>query len=142
MSDVVYLTIGMYGEEYVEAELAAEYEWETTGRKITDDLASSKSKSFVPSSIKKPIMAIVRKITRKAAGNKTEQDIPKGMNPVDYYLSHDQDLRNYLAEYFQYSVAISDPEIRKTLDGIKESGTATEKLQAVSLLGTIKLFYS
>ena len=121
---------------------AAEYEWETTGRKITDVLAPSKSKSFVLSSFKTPIKAIVKKIIGKTAGNKNEQEIPIGMNPVDYYISHNQDLRNYLAEYFQYMEAISDPEIRKTLEGIRESGSATEKLQAVSLLGTIKLFYS
>ena len=120
---------------------AAEYEWETTGRKITDVLAPSKSKSFGPSSIKNQIKTIVRKITGKTAGKQiAEQDIPIGMNPVDYYLSHDQDLRFFLAEYFQYTEAISDLELRKTLEVIKESGSATEKLQAVSLLGTIKLF--
>ena len=121
---------------------AAEYEWETTGRKISDVLDSPPKKSFVPSSIKKPIKTLVRMIARKTSGDNIEQDIPKGMNPVDYYLSHNQDLANYLAGYFRYTEAISDPEIRKTLEGIQESGTATEKLQAVSLLGAIKLFYS
>ena len=84
----------------------------------------------------------MRKIAGKTSGKSAEQDIPKGMNPVDYYLSHNQDLVNYLAGYFRYTEAISDLEVRKTLEAIQESGTATEKLQAVSLLGAIKLFYS
>lgn len=121
---------------------AAEYEWETTGRKITDVLNSSPKKSFTLASFKKPIKTLVRKIAGKTSGKSAEQDIPKGMNPVDYYLSHNQDLVNYLAGYFRYTEAISDLEVRKTLEAIQESGTATEKLQAVSLLGAIKLFYS
>ena len=43
--------------------------------------------------------------------------------------------------YFQYMEVVSDMELKKILLEIKASGTAMEKIQAISLLGAIKLFY-
>lgn len=124
---------------------AAEFEWETTGRKITDVLATNAPRSFksyMPSFIMTPLRQLKRRITGKSIGGTTKQDASFGMNPLDYYLSHNRDLLDHLSEYFQYTDAISDKEIRSTLEGIKDSGTAIEKIQAISLLGAVKLFYS
>lgn len=123
---------------------AAEFEWETTGRKIADVLEVKKSKnikSFIPAFVKTPIKKFKRIIVGKTNEAKNSQDMPFGMNPVDYYLSHNQELFDYLIAYFKYTEAISDSELRNTIIDIQSSGTAMEKIQAVSLLGAVKLFY-
>lgn len=124
---------------------AAEFEWETTGRKITDVLEENKPKPnslFIPVLFKKPIKKAIKVIRGNKNVTQKVQDGPVGMNPIDYYLSHNQELFNFLMGYFQYVEAVSDAELEKVLLEIKTSGTAVEKIQAVSLLGAIKLFYS
>jgi len=63
------------------------------------------------------------------------------MNPIAYYLTHNKELSEYLGTYFEYANNISNLEIRNTVDDIKNTGTSMEKIQAVSLLAAIKLFF-
>ena len=47
----------------------------------------------------------------------------------------------FLFDYFKYIEKIDDPNLRNILIDIKEHGTIMEKIQAVTLLAAMKLFF-
>jgi hypothetical protein len=63
-----------------------------------------------------------------------------GMNPYDLYISQNTELRDFLMGYFEYIDAIRDESLKKHIIDIKERGNATQIIQAVSLLGALKLY--
>ena len=63
------------------------------------------------------------------------------MNPVGYYLDTNSELQKYLFDYFKYIEKIEDQELRDIIIDIRDNGTSMEKIQAVSLLGALKLYY-
>ena len=63
------------------------------------------------------------------------------MNPIAYYLAHNEELRDFLYDYFIYAEAIPDSTLRDNVQEILQNGTAMEKIQVVSLLAAIKLFF-
>lgn len=116
---------------------AAKYEWETTGKKITE-------KTICIGGRETPITNIPKKLYFRIAsslGIPLENYRKKNMNPLGYYLHTNNELRNYLWDYFKYIDAIKDEELRQIIIDIKDNGTAYEKIEAISLLGAIKLFY-
>ena len=75
-------------------------------------------------------------------GIKERPNSAKGMNPIAYYLNYNSELNKYLDGYFSFIDRIEDEELRNALIDIKTGGTSMEKIQAVSLLAAIKLFFS
>lgn len=116
---------------------AAEYEWETTGQKIDAPVLHIRNKEIPWANIPRSIKAHARIIL----GLKESVNNLKSMNPVAYYISHNNDLREYLDDYFKYVDAIPNLELRSIIHDIQLNGTAMEKIQAVSLLSAIKLFF-
>ena len=64
------------------------------------------------------------------------------MNPLGYYLANNDELKRYLWKYFDYADEIEDEGLRTSLLRIKETGSAIEQNQALSLLAAIKLYFS
>ena len=117
---------------------AAEFEWEKTGRKINTPVLRLGNHEIPWTNIPHRVGRYVRKVLKI----ENEHNRLKGMNPVAYYLSHNTELQEFLDDYFQYMESIETIELRSFLKEIQKTGTATEKIQAVSLLSAIKLFYN
>lgn len=85
-----------------------------------------------------PIETIPKKITQRVGCKKNY----KNMNPLELYLQTNNDLRNFYNHYFdEYIDLVGERELRNDLLEIKESGNAIEKVQAISLLSALKLFF-
>lgn len=117
---------------------AAKYVWQTTGEKITRKPLKIGNKeipwSKIPQSIKWHL--------RSAFGLSNEgTDSLNHMNPIAYYLKHNTELMEYLNGYFNYIEAIPNEDIRKIVVDIQKTGKAMEKIEAVSLLAAVKMFY-
>ena len=117
---------------------AAKYEWETTGRKINSPVLRIGDRELPVANIPKSINAHIRMVF----GIKERPNSAKGMNPIAYYLNYNSELNKYLDGYFSFIDRIEDEELRNALIDIKTGGTSMEKIQAVSLLAAIKLFFS
>ena len=63
------------------------------------------------------------------------------MNPIAYYINCNNDLRVYLNHYFDYVDSIEDCELKEVVKDIQINGTSMEKIQAVSLLAAINMFF-
>lgn len=116
---------------------AAKYVWETTGRKITTPVLRIGDKVIPWLNIPSSVMAHIR----LAVGIKETPMSKKSMNPIAYYLHNNKDIMDFLYGYFGYTDAIASARLRDIIDEIKINGTAIEKIQAVSLLAAVKLFY-
>lgn len=117
--------------------LASEFEWEKTGHKITEKMVRLNGRYIALIDAPGRIWNYMLKKT----GIKSIDDNIKNMNPVSYYVTHNEELRNYLNTYFDFVDCIKDPELRGLIAGLQTKGTVMERLQAVSLLSAVKLFY-
>lgn len=118
---------------------AAEYIWETTGLKINPPSLRIKNKIIpyakIPHILKMRLFRIIG-IKQKKSNKKANS-----MNPIEYYYHSNNELQNYINSYFIYIEKISDTTLKNILLDIKKDGTAMEKIQAVTLLSAIKMYY-
>lgn len=114
---------------------AAEYAWETTHSKISTPVINIGGKSAT-------ITDIPRMLFRKLSNVIGISDNKTGMNPLGKYLKENDELRETLFGLFSYLDCISNKELLNTIVGIKNSGTSMEKIQAISLLSALKMYYS
>lgn len=117
---------------------AAKYEWETTGRKINSPVLRIGDREIPVANIPKSINEHIRLFL----GKKERKNNSSSMNPIAYYIEHNMKLRTFLNNYFRYADCIEDTGLHQVIIDIKDSGTAMEKIQAVSLLAAIKMYYS
>lgn len=116
---------------------AAEYEWEKTGYKITEPTIRLFNRETTIKAIPHRILSYcLRKI-----GVKNDSNNKKQMNPVGFYIANNKNLKSYLDTYFQHNDSIDNVELRNTIKEIQETGSAMDKIQAISLLAAIKLFF-
>lgn len=115
---------------------AASYIWERTGRTLRcQEPYIYYNDNIIP--IKKlPSLVLSKLGVRQLTSTKNH------MNPIAYYMNQNQHLNSFLMKYFDYIELSEDPLIRKVLTEIKNSGTALEKIQAVSLLASYKLLFT
>lgn len=117
---------------------AAEFEWEKTGSKITSKMVSIRGREMP---LNKVFGRFYRYAQIKTSKNGREGNLIN-MNPIGYYITHNADLQQYLNDYFQYIDVVENKELRAAIQEMYNNGNATEKLQVVSLLSAIKLFYN
>ena len=118
--------------------MAAKYIWEKHGHRITaPTLRIGNREMTYDAIINRSLGYLIKKL-----GFWRNQDRIKGMNPIDYYVSHNEDLRKFISSYFQYVEAIQDTELRRVIRDIQNDGSSIEKLQAISILAAVKLFYA
>ena len=71
-----------------------------------------------------------------------KRNLNNNMNPLGYYLSTNPNLVNFYNKYFDDNLdLVIDKELRKDILEIKNSNNAVEKIQAISLLSALKLFF-
>lgn len=74
---------------------------------------------------------------------KTGTQTAKHMNPIGYYLSTNNELRKYIMDILdETNSIIKDAELRNVINKIKLDGSDIEKIQAVSLLRAVRIFFS
>lgn len=112
---------------------AAKFVWEKIGCKITDPVLNIGHRMI-------PIKKIPHKILNQF--RLKDYDSKRYMNPLGYYLANNNELRRYLWTYFDYVDVIENEKLKKILMRIKETGTALEQNQALSLLAAIKLYFA
>lgn len=114
---------------------AARYIWETTHSKISTPVISLGGKIVT-------ITDIPRLACLKISNILGAQDNRTGMNPIGKYLQDNKELRDFLFDYFVYVDTIPNKELADVINSIKLSGKAMEKIQAISLLSALKLYYN
>ena len=115
---------------------AGNYVWETTGQKITAKTIRLQGRDIPIANIPYGVFKRVKRIFGYSISDSKEN-----MNPLAFYMKHNSSLEAYLLGYYKYIDAVDKEDIRGILLSIKEDGTALEKLQAVSLLSAMKMFY-
>lgn len=115
---------------------AANYEWEKIGAKITDPTISIMGKDIPLKSV--PYKAVREFKKRTGIGN---LDTKQNMQPVGYYIDTIDSVREYLNGFSVYSKYIKSDRILSIIDDIMKRGRGEQKLQAVSLLSAIKVYF-
>lgn len=113
---------------------AAQFVWEAIGCRIDSKIIKIAGKECH--------LAMIPNIIKVRLGLKRNGlDSQNHMNPVGYYITHNKDLWEYLSGYFKYAEFIEDIEIRDMVESIIKDGTAMEKIQIVTVLSAIKMFF-
>lgn len=87
-----------------------------------------------------PLENIPHKIYEKFG--KSYYNQKRGMNPLGYYLKNNVDLRDFVNKYIIDNIdRISDPLLREDVLNIMYKDSVIEKIQAITLLSALKLFF-
>lgn len=88
---------------------------------------------------KKTLKEIIDYIKRKMV--KVER---KGMNPLDYWYEKNIELRNFMNDYYKDNIFRLEnySEIQKDVKSLYENGKNIEKIQVLSLLSALKLYFN
>ena len=114
---------------------AGDYIWESTGHKITAKELKIGNRSIPYANIPKSIIEHLNMFLKRP------KKYTEGMNPIGLYLNNNPTLSSFLLDYFKYIEVIDDSELRDVVLDIRDNGTAIEKIQAVTLMGALKLFF-
>lgn len=122
-------------EKYPEA---SNYVWEKIGMRINRKLG------VIPfSGHQIPIEQIPRKIIGRLGLIKVGTDGKNNMNPYGYYLYTNLELKKWLGKYIKDTIdLVTDKELREDVDSIIQSNNSLQKIQAISLLSAVKLFFA
>ena len=118
--------------------VAANYVWETLGTKITKPMYNIMGRELT---IHQLFTKIGSRLSNVIGNNGRMGGTRQHMNPIAFYYSNNDELRNLFDSYRQYIKLIENFQLRKDVEELFNSGTPMERIQAVSLLSAIKLFY-
>jgi asparagine synthase (glutamine-hydrolysing) len=106
----------------------AKYPWEGSKAKLTDSRLVAMFKRYL-------WIAQVILLGRR--------DL-RSMNPFQYWLKINSELRTYIERYFEQNIYLLDdfPELRKDSELLFRTGTLTEKTQVMTLLAAIKFHFN
>ena len=114
---------------------AAAYIWTGMGDRI--DAYSIKYKG-VDYSLK----VFIKKILKKTLNcNNSYWDSKFNMNPVGYYYSTNEILKDYFSSYYCYEDLIEDNNLHMDVKRIIEKGNSIEQIQVHTLLSALKLYF-
>lgn len=113
---------------------AADYPWESIGAKITEPTISIRNQEI-------PFTQFFPKVIQSLSRKMGLQTSSKGMNPLGLYLKNNSNLVSFFDSYLPFAEYIKDDSLRDDVIDLYKKGNPTEKLQALSLLSAIKLFY-
>lgn len=115
---------------------AASYVWEAIGATISTPTVHVKNKNI-------PINKLPDRLLNRLKSVVGIKDNDKlGMNPINYYYYHNSKIRDYINSYKDYLDLVEDSSLRHDVSVLFDNGTVRERIQAVSLLSALKLFYS
>lgn len=113
---------------------AAKFKWEKTGGRITE----SKYRTLARKLIKRGPKKLLRMLGLDAF-------ISEGMNPIDYWIAHDDKIRNYLDKTKETLLAeeagLFSPMLKEDLSNLYDSGNASEKAMVLTVLSAARLYF-
>jgi len=117
--------------------LAAKYKWENTNDKITaKNIIKYKGTRYT---VKEFQRLVINKIKKSFGFRHKIID----MTPLDKWLYENNDLNKYLETYFTDNIdLVKEKDLKKDLISLNNNFTGTERLQAISLVAIIKLFFT
>lgn len=120
---------------------AAAFKWESLGRKITERTLAVRGKeipiSALPSFVVQGIRYHLIKSGRKLKGEN------RGMNPFQYWYDTNQEVHQYIEQYFKENIdIIGDSKLKEDCEHLFSDGNISEKAQVLTLLATVKLFWT
>jgi len=114
---------------------AANYIWEKTGEKINTPSIDIKNTEITPHKL-------MRKILLKIGVIKLGYNSKNNMNPIEYWINTNEDLRQYLNDYFCANInRIENIQLKEDCISHYKNGNGIEKMQVISLLSALKLFF-
>lgn len=113
---------------------AASFVWETTGCRIDARMVRIAGRE-------KPLRQLPMIVLSRLGFGRKGVDSKKHMNPIGYYLSTNKELNEWISGYNKYIDCIEDAELKKDAWTIAKDGTAMEKIQLVTLLSAVRLYY-
>lgn len=119
----------------------AKYGWaKLNGRKITAYQVKIKGKEICPMDVPHRFLLWICKKYNISYASTLEK---KGnMNPINYYLSTNKNLYQYLVKYFEDNIhLIEDPQLKKDILYLFSRRNNTEVAQAITLLSAVKMFF-
>lgn len=127
---------------------AAYYPWEKTKSFITP-IPEYETVKFLGRKIQKGYVvswlvgAIKRKIIPKNLKKTPKTSVStQNMNPFDYWLVTNPGLKKFINDYYMQNInLITSNELKQNCCFLFNSGTGSEKLQILSLLSALKLFF-
>ncbi len=116
----------------------AVYPWEKIKARITDRLISVKGRQI-------PLMRFIPQVSealcRKLKGNGDVLMNKNHMNPIAYHIHNNPEVQNFINDYYRDNIGlVNDKELFKDVSEIVNTGSALEKIMAISLLSAIKRF--
>ena len=118
--------------------LAAKYVWEKTKTKITEHTVNILGRNLPVSQVPKGIYNKLKRIVG-LVGDPTGSKW--GMNPHAYYIEHNEWIKSYLDNYFNSTIdLIIESELKTDVMSLYQTGSAIEKIMALSLLSAVKRF--
>lgn len=120
--------------------LAATYQWEKINKRIDAQKIKIGKKEVYLSSVGE---VIIKKLGSFVSLNKTIASKTKHhMNPIDYWLIHNNKLLNFFNQYVEDSIKLEiDNELRNDLVKLFKYGTGIEKIQVLTLLSAIRMYF-
>ncbi|WP_445958142.1 hypothetical protein [Yeosuana sp.] len=115
---------------------AAQYIWEKTGEKISTPSIYIKNKEIT-------FYKLITKALLKIGIKKSGYNSKNNMNPLEYWLCTNKELKQYLDNYFTSHInLIEDFQLKEDCITHYTTGNGIEKMQVISLLSALKLFFS
>ncbi|WP_417871875.1 asparagine synthase-related protein [Winogradskyella sp.] len=113
----------------------ARYVWEKTGEKINTPKIEIRGKEIT---VNKLLKRTLIKLNILKSGHRSKYT----MNPMDYWVETNSDLKNFLQNYFQENIdKIENPELKNDCTQLFMDGRTVEKIQVLSLLSAVKLYF-
>ena len=114
---------------------AANYIWEKTGEKISAPALYIKNKEVT-------IYKLITKLLLKTGLKKSGYNSKNNMNPLEYWMITNQELKHYLDDYFSKHInLVQDIQLKKDCIAHYYLGNGIEKIQVISLLSALKIFF-
>lgn len=116
---------------------AASYVWEATKDKLTSPVFKALGKEFTTKQIKNKVFNRLKIL--KSAG-----ETPFHMNPFGYWYNTNSELRRFQDSYFENNIdnIKGNPELKIDCNDLYLGGNAIEKIQVLTLLSALKMFFS
>lgn len=120
-------------EKYPEA---AKYIWEKTGEKISAPSIYIKNKEVT-------LHKLITKLLLKSGLKKLGYNSKNNMNPLEYWMHTNEELKLYLDNYFSSHVdLVQDSQLKQDCITHYTTGNGVEKMQVISLLSALKMFFN
>ena len=116
---------------------AASYIWENTKDKIRNNNIKYKGREIT---VKKLYNFLFRRMGLLTEPTKTKSH----MNPLDYWLDTNKNLKEFLDNYYEVHINLLDQnsELKEYCSLLYKEGNAIEKSLALTLLSSVKLFFN